>query len=199
MTIVARTCSARFDLCVFAALAALMLVTRSHSLSHVVHLPDTDLASFFVLGFFVRRLAAFAALFALGFAIDVVVIYKLGGSGFCFTPAYWMLLPGHGALWLAGRFAAARWGDRPAALPAIAALLIAATFVSQLLTSGGFYFLGGRFPDPTLAGFLPRIGRYFPGNLLATLLWSGVAAALWALIATARPDLRRDLRLARAR
>jgi hypothetical protein len=28
------------------------------------------------------------ALFALGFAIDVVVIYGLGGSGFCFTPAY---------------------------------------------------------------------------------------------------------------
>ncbi|WP_395328488.1 hypothetical protein WBP06_13170 [Novosphingobium sp. BL-8H] len=182
--------SNRLPLCIFAALAVLMLATRSHSLSHLVHLPDTDLASFFVLGFFVRRMVAFAALFMLGFAIDVVVIQVLGGSGFCFTPAYWMLLPAHGLLWLAGRFAAARWGDRLSALPAIVALLIAASFAANLLTSGGFYLLGGRYPDPTLAGFLPRIARYFPGVLLATLLWSGVAAALWALVVTARPHLR---------
>ncbi len=190
---------ARLDFRVFAALAALMLVTRSHSLSHVVHLPDTDLASFFVLGFFVRRIAAFAALFALGFAIDLVVITVLGGSGFCFTPAYWMLLPAHGVLWLAGRFAAAHWGDRLAALPAIAALLVAASFASYLLSSGGFYFLSGHFPDASLAGFLPRITRYFPGSLLATLLWSSVAAALWALIVTARPALRAELHRSIAR
>lgn len=190
---------ARLDFRVFAALAALMLVTRSHSLSHVVHLPDTDLASFFVLGFFVRRIAAFAALFALGFAIDLVVITVLGGSGFCFTPAYWMLLPAHGVLWLAGRFSAAHWGDRLAALPAIAALLVAASFASYVLSSGGFYFLRGHFSDASLPGFLPRITRYFPGSLLATLLWSGVAAALWALIVTARPAVRAELHRSIAR
>jgi hypothetical protein len=37
-----------FDLSVFAALAVVMLITRSHSLSQYVHVPDTSLASFFV-------------------------------------------------------------------------------------------------------------------------------------------------------
>ena len=76
------------------------------------------------------------------------------------------------------------------ALPAIAALLVGATFASELLSSGGFYFLGGRYADPTLAGFLPRLVRYFPGTLVATLGWSGVATAAFAMLFTARPRLR---------
>ncbi|MET1754327.1 hypothetical protein ABVV53_02445 [Novosphingobium sp. RD2P27] len=182
--------SPRFELATFATLAAVMLITRTHSLSHVVHLPDTSLASFFVLGYFVRRPMAFAGLFALGFAIDVVKIYVLGGSGFCFTPAYWMLLPAYGVMWFAGRFVAERLGERLSALFAAAALLVISAFVSNLFSSGGFYFLGGRYPDPTIAEFLPRIQRYFPGTLLATLLWSGVAAVLYAALITARPGLR---------
>jgi hypothetical protein len=95
-------------------------------------------------------------------------------------------------MWLAGRFAATRFGESLSALPAAAVLLIAAAFVSNLFSSGGFYFLGGRFEDPTIAGFLPRLQRYFPGTLLATLLWSGVGAAAYALILTARPQLRHE-------
>ncbi len=183
--------SPRFELAVFALLAAVMLITRTHSLSHVVHLPDTSLASFFLLGFLVRRLSAFAGLFGLGFAIDVWVIYVMGGSGFCFTPAYWMLLPAYGVMWLAGRFVADRFAERVSTLLPAAVLLLLATFVSNLFSSGGFYFLGGRFPDPTLAGFMPRLEKYFPGTLLATLLWSGVGAAAYAATLVARPELRR--------
>jgi hypothetical protein len=184
--------SGLFQLSALAALAAVMLITRTHSLSNLVHLPDTSLASFFVLGYLVRQPLAFAALFLLGFAIDVVVIYVLGGSGFCFTPAYWMLVPAYGVMWFAGRFAATRFGETLSALPASAVLLIAAAFVSNLFSSGGFYLLGGRFADPSIAGFLPRLQRYFPGTLLATLLWSGVGAAVYAVILTVRPQLRRE-------
>lgn len=183
------TPTASFELATLALLAAVMLITRTHSLSNLVHLPDTSLASFFVLGYFVRRPLAFAGLFLLGFAIDVVVIYLMGGSGFCFTPAYWMLLPAYGVMWFAGRFAAERLGARLSALPATIALLVGATLVSNLLSSGGFYFLGGRYDDPTIAGFLPRIQRYFPGTLLATLLWSGVGAAVYAALRAFRPGL----------
>jgi hypothetical protein len=91
-------------------------------------------------------------------------------------------------MWFAGRFSAERLGWTLSALPATAALLVGAAFVSQLCSSGGFYFLGGRYEDPTIAGFLPRIQRYFPGTLLATLLWSGVGAAVYALIRSLRPD-----------
>ena len=40
------------------------------------------------------------------------------------------------------------------------------------------------------AGFLPRIQRYFPGTLLATLLWSGVGAAVYGLMRGMRPEWR---------
>lgn len=181
----------RFELAVFGILAAVMLLTRSHALTHLVHIPSTALASYFVLGYFVRRFTGFAGLFALGYGIDVVSISMLGVSDFCYTPAYAMLIPAYGVMWMAGRYAA-RMPERLQSLPAIAVLLTAATFVSHLFSSGGFYFLGGRFPDPTMAGFLPRLTRYFPFSLMSSLMWTGVAAALWALLLTARPELRRE-------
>ena len=181
----------RFELTVFGILAAVMLLTRSHALTHLVHIPSTALASFFVLGYFVRRFTAFAGLFALGYASDIVSMSVLGVSDFCYTPAYAMLVPAYAVMWLAGRYAT-RMPERLQSLPVIAVLLVAATFVSHLFSSGGFYFLGGRYPDPTIAEFLPRFARYFPSNLLSSLLWSGVAVALWALLLTARPELRRE-------
>lgn len=177
----------RFDLALFGALAVVMLVTRTHSLSNVMHLPDTSLASFFVGGFFLRRAVLFAGLFLLAFAIDVTVIGWFGQSSFCFTPAYWMLVPAYGTMWLAGRLGAGKFGARPEALPVLVALLALATLVSELFSSGGFYFLGGRFADPTIAGFLPRLVRYFPPTLYATVVWTGAAAGTYALIGVAGP------------
>jgi hypothetical protein len=37
---------------------------------------------------------------------------------------------------------------------------------------------------------MPRLGRYFPPTLYATLLWSGAAAGVLALLSVARPQLR---------
>lgn len=179
----------RFDLALFGALALVMLVTRTHSLSDVVHLPDTSLASFFVLGFLVRRAMAFAGLFLLAVGIDLLVIGWFGQSSYCFTPAYWMLLPAYGTMWIAGRLGAEKIGVAPSTLPVLLLLLVGATLVSQLFSSGGFYFLGGRFADPSLAGFMPRLARYFPLTLYATLLWSGVAAVAYAMLAATRPAM----------
>jgi len=179
----------RFDLSIFAALAAVMLITRSHSLSQYVHLPDTSWASFFVAGFYIRSRYAFPALFLLGFAIDLVMIRVFGTPDFCFTIAYGLLVPAYGAMWLAGHWAQGRITPGLAALPALLALVFGATCVAELIASGGFYFLGGRFPDPTLAGFLPRLVRYLPIMLLATLGWSGVAGAIHALVVYLRPAL----------
>lgn len=183
--------SGRLEWTVLAILAAVMLLTRSHALTHMEHLPSTALASFFVLGYFVRRVSGFVALFALAYAIDVVSISILGVSDFCYTPAYAMLVPAYAAMWIAGRFAA-RLPERPQSLPPMAILLVSATLVAHLCSSGGFYFLGGRYSDPTIAEFLPRFARYFPMSLVSAVLWSGVATALWALLLTARPELRRE-------
>ena len=179
----------RFDLLVFAALAVVMLVTRSHSLSQYVHLPDTSWASFFVAGCYIRSRHAFPALFLLGFAIDLVMIRVFGTPDFCFTTAYWLLVPAYGAMWLAGSWAHMRLAPKAASLPALFALVCGATFLAEVIASGGFYFLGGRFAEPTLAGFLPRLQHYFPITLLSTLGWTGLAAAAHTLAIRLRPDL----------
>lgn len=173
----------RLDAMLFAALAIVMLATRPHSLSEYVHLPETSLTTFFVAGFYIRSRNAFPALFALGFAIDVVTINLMDGSDFCFTVAYWMLLPAYGVMWLAGRFGADRIGMMPSRLPALIALVCIATLVSETFSSGGFYALSGHFPEPTIAGWLPRLERYFPGTLMATLSWAGIAAIAHLLAA----------------
>ena len=172
----------RIDLLILAALALVMLVTRTHSLSQYVHLPDTSWASFFIAGFYLRQVFAVAILAALAFTIDVVMINLLGVSGFCFTVAYWLLMPAYGVMWLAGRLARERLRLTAAALPMLAVIVAAASFVAELISSGSFYFLGGRFADPTLAGFLPRIGHYFPLTLSSTLMWTALAAAVHALL-----------------
>jgi cell shape-determining protein MreD len=184
----------RLDTAVLAALAAVMLITRTHSLSQMVHLPDTSWASYFVMGAYVRTRAGFPALFLLGLAIDLVMIRLLGTPDFCFTVAYWMLVPAYGVMWLAGRWARRHLAVAATSLPALAVLVALASLGAELLSSGGFYFFGGRFPDPTLAGFLPRLARYFPYTLEATLLWTGVAVAAHALVLTANPALRQTPR-----
>lgn len=167
---------------IVALLAIVMLATRPHVLDQYFHLPDTSWASFFILGYYVRERLAFPALFALGFAIDVVVIYMLGGSGFCFTLAYWMLLPAYGTMWLAGRFAANALEPKPASLPGFAILASASAFVAHCFSSGGFYMLSGHFEQQSIAEFAGRVEQYFPGNLLSMWAWLAIAAlchVLW--------------------
>ena len=174
------------DLPVFAALAVVMLITRSHSLSQIVHLPDTALASFFVAGFYIRSRLAMPALFALGFAIDVAVMRGTAGSDFCFTPAYAMLFPAYGVMWATGRMAAGLLGARLQNLPLIAAGFSLAVLGAEILSSGGFYFFSGRFAETSLAGFLPRLVRYFPMTLFSALIWGGLAAVCHGLVSFMR-------------
>ncbi|WP_156842536.1 hypothetical protein [Novosphingobium aquimarinum] len=185
---------ARADSIILAILAALMLATRPHPLDQYFHVPDTAWASFFVLGYFVRNKLAFPALFGLAFGIDVVVIYLLGGSGFCFTPAYGMLLPAYGTMWLAGRFAARKLEPKAGSLPGFAILATAAAFVAHGFSSGGYYLLSGRFDHPTLAEFAGRVEQYFPGNLLSMWVWLGIAAAgrmVWTMAGGQLPSAAR--------
>lgn len=174
------------DNLLFAVLALVMLATRPHPLGMYHHLPDTSLASFFVMGYFLRGRWAFPALCSLAFIIDVVVIYGLDGSRFCFTPAYAMLLPAYGLMWQAGRLAKRHLAPRLAMLPAFAVLVSIAALVSNMFSSGGFYFLSGRFAAPTLAEFWTRVETYFPDKLLGVLVWTGIAALAFGLWRMAR-------------
>jgi|SRR5690554_1232386 len=169
--------SMRFDLVIFAILALVMLATRTHSFSSYIHLPDTSWASFFIAGYYIRNRLAFPALFLLSFTIDLFVIGVKDGASHCFTPAYWMLMPAYGAMWFGGRFSAHRFGASVKDLPGIFLTICGASLAAQLFSSGGYYMLSGNFIDPNIAEFAGRMERYFPGNLLSTLTWCGVAVA----------------------
>ena len=91
-----------------------------------------------------------------------------------------VLLPAYAALWFGGRVYAGWHRDDLAAPPRLLACLLASSFACHLLSSGGFWFFSGRYPEATLAGFLPRIATYYPQSLQALALYVGAAVLLLA-------------------
>jgi hypothetical protein len=50
-----------------------------------------------------------------------------------------------------------------------------AAAVSELFSSGGFYFFGGRYANPTIAEFGHRLIKYFPHQIENLAFWLGIA------------------------
>lgn len=164
-------------------LAAAMAATRSHHFADLHHLPDASWAVFFLAGFYLRQGWSFAALCLLAVTSDYIAITWGGVSSFCVSPAYVLLLPAYAALWLAGRWYAKRHRQTLSTLAPLGLAVVGSATVAELLTSGGFYFLSGRYPDATLAEFLPRLVKYFPGMLSTLLLYVACAAAIHGVAA----------------
>ena len=162
------------------ALALLMAVTRSHHFAGIDRLPDASWAAFFLAGFAISRAWTLPLLCLVAAGVDYVAIEWGGVSSFCVTPAYAMLLPSYAALWLGGRWYARHHRATWSTLGRLAAAVMSSALIAELLASGGFYFLGGRYTEPTLAGFLPRLAAYFPGMLGAIVLYVALAALLHA-------------------
>lgn len=171
--------SPRHRLAIGIALAVLLAVTRGHHFSDI-NLPSASWAVFFLAGVLLPARWAFPALFLEALALDLAAVTWGGVSNWCVTPAYWLLLPAYGALWFGGRLYAGWHRDDLTAPPRLLACLLGSSLVCHLLSSGGFYFFSGRYPEPTLAGFLPRIAAYYPQSLQALALYVGVAALLLA-------------------
>lgn len=167
-------------------LVALMAVTRGHHFASLNHLPSASWAVFFLAGFYLRQAWVFGALLAEAALLDFAAITWGGVSSFCVTPAYGFLLPAYGALWLGGRWAAARYRFAWSMLPTLAVALLCSAVVSELFSSGGFYFFGGRYVDPTMAEFGVRLMKYFPSMLSSFGFWISIAAAVHIALALAR-------------
>ena len=156
-------------------LAALVFITRSDHFATFNNLPAASLAVFFLAGFYLRSFLVFVGLIALCVGLDFYSITAGGVSSFCVTPAYGFLLPAYGVLWLAGKWFNTKYSFSSKAILPLLTSVAASTGVSELLSSGGFYFLGGRFENPTLAMFGERLVRYFPHQLEGIGFWLGVA------------------------
>jgi len=162
-------------------LAALMLATRVSHMGDALHLPDASMAVFFLGGLYLRRHLAFVAYLLLAVLIDWAVITFAGVSTFCVTAAYAFLLPAYAALWYGGRFYARRLdGSALSLLGAFGVALVSAS-VCFAISNGSFYWLGGRYPHPDLAGYLAGAWRWGPLFVRVTLGY--VVAGLLAHIA----------------
>jgi hypothetical protein len=161
------------------ALAVLLAVTRGHHFSDI-NLPSASWAVFFLAGALLPARWAFPALFLEAVGLDLAAVTWGGASNWCLTPAYWLLLPAYGALWFGGRLYARIHRDGWGSLGRLLACLLASSFVCHLLSSGGFWFFSGRYAEPTLAGFLPRIATYYPQSLQALAFYVGIVALLLA-------------------
>lgn len=168
-----------------ALLVLLMVATRSQHFADATHLPDASWAVFFLAGILCGGWAALLGLLALAGTLDYAAIAHGGASAFCISPAYTMLVPAYGALYLGGQLYARWHRARVASLLPFTACAAAATVTCELLSSGGFYFLSGRFDSPSLAAFGERLLRYFPAvaeSMAFYLLIAVIAYAAFALL-----------------
>jgi len=171
--------SPRSRLAIGIALALLMAVTRGHHFSDI-NLPSASWAVFFLAGALLPARWAFPVLFLEAVALDLAAVTWGGVSNWCVTPAYWLLLPAYAALWFGGRLYARVHRDAWSSFARLLPCVLAASFACHLLSSGGFYLFSGRYPEASLAGFLPRIATYYPQSLQALALYVGLAALLLA-------------------
>jgi len=174
----------RHQLVLGVVLAVLMAITRSHHVAALHSLPGASWAVFLLAGVYLRPAWAFPVLLAEAACLDYLAITWGGVSSFCVSPAYAFLLPAYGALWLAGRWLAPRLSLSWAALGSLGLAVFFGGAACELFSSGGFYFFSGRFAEPTLAEFAPRLVKYFPGDLGALALYAGIAALLHAVLAS---------------
>jgi hypothetical protein len=165
-------------------LAVLMALTRSHHFATLGALPDASWAVFFATGLYLRGRWVFPAFFALAAAVDAYAILVAGVSEFCVTSAYLFLLPAYGALWAGGRWYSHRVSASAGGLVQLSLAVAVAAFSAEFLASGSFYFLGGRFDEVSLAGFLPRLAEYFPRSLGVMSFYVAIGTLLHALTAT---------------
>lgn len=166
-------------------LAALVIVTRGHHFASINNLPSASLAVFFLAGLYLRPTWVFPAFFMLCVVLDFSAINLGGVSSFCVTPAYAFLLPAYGAMWLAGHWFAKQYSFSVNALVPLVSCVAVAAAISELFSSGGFYFLGGRYLNPTLTEFLPRLIKYFPHQLESIVFWLGVSLAVHVVLTLA--------------
>jgi hypothetical protein len=165
-------------------LSVAMWATRGHHVATLTHLPDASWAIFFMLGFYFRNRMLLPLFMAQAALVDYLSITRFGTSAYCVTSAYAFLLPAYAALWQAGRWYAARYQFQVRNLPLFAAAAAGGSAVCELISSGSFYFIGGRFADTSLAGFASRLVEYFPANLENVALYLGLAALVHVLIAS---------------
>jgi hypothetical protein len=183
--------TSRQQLTIGAVLVLLMVLTRSHHWATLYALPDASWAVFFLAGVYLRPFWMAPVLMLGAALVDYVAITWGGVSGFCVSPAYWLLVPAYGALFLAGRVYARHHRLSWSALPWLLGCALAGAVLAELFSSGGFYFLSGQFAEPSMAGLVMGLVKYFPQSLASMALYIGLAALTHVAVVSLRGDVQR--------
>lgn len=167
---------------ILGGLALLVLITRAQPVEHFLDLPDASWAAFFIAGFYLRDGVArwaFPLLMLETVAIDWIATQHLGVSDFCLTPAYGFLLPTHAVMWGGGwllrRHAQV---DNAHALLALGVLAFGASTLAFTISNGGFYWFGGRDPDPHVARYVERFAMYYRWFVLVPCAYIAATACV---------------------
>lgn len=187
--------SARTQVLVGTALAALMVCTRGQHFASVDALPSASWAVFFLAGALLRPMWALPVFFVLSSLLDFASLASGTITDWCLSPAYWALALAYATLWLGGHVYRGLHRDAWSTVPRLALVLVATASVAYLLSKGGFWFFSGRYAEPTLSGFIARIPHYYPRALGTLAGYVGIAfvlRALWLGVA-ARANARRSV------
>lgn len=177
------TLTPRHQIMIGVVLVALLAATRGQHFATLQHLPGASWAVFFLAGVYLRPLWVFSALIATVTLLDYSAVTWGGASTFCITPAYAFLLPAYGALWFAGRWYAQRHRATMTTMVPLTFSLLASALLCELFSSGGFYFLSGRFAQTSLMEFGERLVKYFPNDLSSLAFYVGVTAVIHTALA----------------
>ena len=167
---------------IFVTLAALMAATREYHFGTTMHLPDASLAVFLLAGFYLPRWAFPVLLIEAGL-VDYFALNYGGVDGWCFSPAYWFLIPTYFVLWFAGSFYAARYRFSLRSLLEFSAIAFTATGAAFLISNISFYLLAENLGQLSAAQYSSRVTQYFIPYLQSAFLYL-IAAVLLHIVAT---------------
>ena len=162
-------------------LVVLMAATRSHHFDSLTHLPDASLAVFILAGFYLP-LIAFPTLLLVAGVADYFAFNYVGINDWCFTPAYWFLVPTYAVLFYAGRFFSKRYQFTWRGLMEFAAIAAGATSVAFLISNASFYLLAGYFEKMSALEYVGSVAQYFMPYQVSALMYLSIAAVLHVLM-----------------
>lgn len=165
---------------VFIALIALMASTRSHHFDSVTHLPDASLAVFLLAGFLLP-LGVFPVLLVVAGAADYAAFNYAGISDWCFSPAYWFLIPTYAVLFYAGRFYATQHSLNARGLGLFSGIALAAVSAAFLISNYSFFLFSGRYSDVSVSDYTASITQYFVPYLSSAAMYLVPAVLLYAV------------------
>ena len=155
---------------IFVTLIVLMAATRADHFGTVLHLPDASLAVFMLAGFYLPRLAFPVLLIEAGL-VDYLAINYGGVDGWCFSPAYWFLIPTYFVLWFAGRFYATRYQFSLRSLSEFAVIAFVATDAAFLISNASFYLFADYFNKMSATQYGTQVAQYFLPYLQSAFLY----------------------------